>query len=389
MQVRSDLSPQRAAHNRGRSCCIGSALNDSEATYCIECGKPLLRCMAFSKCGGIVNESGHCPVCVHPQLQIAAGAQMKASVGGSVTVPFELVNGSLVDRKIFVRSLWSREGGEWRQERLGWAGLDPEERKTASVTACEIENPGLHKIEIMWVIASQYGAREEQFAYATSVLLDVPDSRDQPGSSIQINGSNNPGQLIQVKVADDAQGGAEKIVEAIDMKVERQEIEERRMGLRGVSGTEYIARSAKFEFSGFAKDHRPPGDQPIVTPDAMLVFGRDYRRSEGGNTDLRLLATDDDGAVDENLSRAISRRHFEVYLENERLVLHVAAKFGLKVNDEAHSMDDLVTLSTGDVITPIISQPGALKLKVAMRRQRNTINRVIFTRIPAAKEQSS
>lgn len=388
MQARSDTLALSIAHKRGRPCCIRSALEESDATYCTECGSPLLRCMAFSKCGGIVNESGHCPICVHPQLQIAVGAQMKATVGGSVAVPFELVNGSLVDRKIYVRSLWSREKGDWRQERLGWAGLDPEERKSASVTACEIEKPGLHEIEIMWVVASQYGAREEQFAYATRVRLDVPDTSSQPGSNIQINGSHNPGQIIQLKVPEDGTGGTQKVIEAIDMKVERQEIEERRMGLRGMAEGQRLIRSAGFHFEGFAKDHAPEREQPIVTPDAMLVFGRDHRRSEGGTTDARLLVIQSDGSIDESLSRAISRRHFEVYVENERLVLHVAAKFGLKVNEKTHGIDSIVPLNEGDVITPIVTKPDALRLKVAMRRQRNTINRVIFTRIPAIAEQS-
>ncbi|MEM6908640.1 MAG: FHA domain-containing protein [Pseudomonadota bacterium] len=343
--------------------------------------------MAFAECGGIVSESGHCPICVQPQLQIAEGATLRGSVGGSVAVPFELVNGSQVDRPLFVKSLWSREGGDWREERLGWEKLASGARASASVTACEIERPGLHEVEILWTVGTRWKTREEQFAYSTSVFLEVPDTQHQPNSNIQINGENQQGNVIQIKVPDGGGAGIERVVTAIDMKVERQDREERRLKLRSIDGMQFVSRAAQFEFHGFPEGHAPPAAQPIVTPDAMLKFGRGYSRAEGGDTDVRLLATGADGSLDEAGSRVISRRHFEVYVENDRPVLHVAGGNGLRVNNTSYSVDDLITLQPGDVISPIQDRPDALSLHVTMRRERDRISRVIFTRRPALAGQ--
>ncbi|MEL7190328.1 MAG: FHA domain-containing protein [Pseudomonadota bacterium] len=368
------------------ACCLRNAMLLCSEASCRDCGKPLLRCMAFAECGGIMSEDGSCAICIKPQLQIAVGASMKAAVGGAVAIPFELVNGSLVGRKMYVRSLWSREGGDWREERLGWESLEPEERKTASVTARQIDRPGLHEIEIMWVVATRFGIREEQYAYSTSVILEVPEAAQQAVNNIEISAEKQQGNVIEISMPGQSAGGIPRTLETIDMRVQRQEIEERRMGLRGMSDGKKLARTATFQFIGFAQNHAPDGEQAIVSEDAMLVFGRDYTRNEGGNNDIRLLVMDQKGVVDENLSRALSRRHFEIYIENDRLALHVAARFGLKVNDQIYSIDSLVTLSEGDVIAPIISDPDALKLHVTMRRQRDTFTKVIFTRIPSSPE---
>ncbi|MEL7199715.1 MAG: FHA domain-containing protein [Pseudomonadota bacterium] len=373
-----------------RQCCIRSAMELPDATFCIECSQPLLRCMAFAECGGVVSESGHCPICVKPQLQIKEGAVLHGSVGGAVAVPFELVNGSLVDRRLYVRGLWSREGnGDWREERLGWSELEPGGRKSASVTAREIDKPGQHEIHIMWSVATVSQTREERFAYAASVRLSVPDPRNQAQSNIQINGENQKGNVIEVNVGTGAGGADAKTIKAIDMQVDRQDVEERKLGLRGMGTELFVSRGAKFEIKGFAPGHAPDAVQPIVTPNAMLVFGRHYSRQEGGTSDVRLLVMDADGTTDETGSTVISRRHFELYVENDRLVLHVAGANGLRVNETAHSVDELVTLKEGDVIAPIQDRPDALAIRIAMRRERNKINRVILSRQPVISGQTS
>lgn len=369
---------------RKRACCRATAMEDGSSTFCWECGKPLLRCMAFQECGGIVDETGLCPVCVRPHLQVQPGATLKASVGGSVAVPFDLVNGSKVDRPLFVKGLWSREKGEWREERLGWEKLAPGERAPASVTACEIDSTGLHQIEIMWAVATQWRTREEHFAYSTSIYLEVPDSERDAGSNIQVTAEN--GNIIQIHERDRTGSGGDRIIEALDMNVQRLDLEERKLGLRSIDGEVQFCRSATFEFKGFAPGHTPPSGQPIVTPDAMLVFGRAHSRAQGGDADVRVLVTDKEGAVDEQRSLVISRRHFEIYSENDRPVLRVAGGNGLRVNGKAYGPDKKVVLQDGDRIAPLVDERDALVVEVRFRRELRRVTKVVLTRVPAAVE---
>ncbi|QFT78690.1 FHA domain-containing protein [Erythrobacter sp. THAF29] len=379
-------SPLSSSTENRHSCCIASALEDADATYCIECGKPLMRCMAFQECGGIVDESGLCPVCVQPHLEIIPGATMKAAVGGSVAVPFYLKNDSKVDRPLFIKGIWSRERGEWREERLGWEKLAPGERAQASATACEMSQPGLHEIEIMWAVTTQWRTREEHYAFSTRLLIEIAEaSSDQP-ANIQISSQNQMnGTIIQIDPHGKGGSGSERLVEAIDMKVRRLEKEERQLGLRSIDGNLRFSRAANFEFTGFAPEHAPTLNQPIVTPDAMLVFGRAHSRAQGGDTDVRLLVTNSDGEIDEEKSVAISRRHFEVYAENSRPMLRVAGGNGLRVNGKAFGPDKKVMLQDGDVIAPLVDAPEALSLSVGFRRELSRVTQVVITRTPPGR----
>lgn len=369
--------------NAHDACCNATAREDATATYCMECGKPLLRCMAFQECGGIVDDSGLCPVCVHPSLQIIPGATMTGSVGGAVAVPFELVNNSRVDRPLFIKGLWSRENGNWRPERLGWAKLLPGERGEASVTACELARSGLHEIEIMFAVATQWRTRQEQFAFSARVQLEIPQEIQAEAPTIQISSQNQMnGNVIKVEMPDGARNST-RLIERFEKRIKRLDVEERAQGLRGLDEALRIPRSATFEFEGFRTDTAPPRPAPIVTPDAMLVFGRSSTRELGGEADVQLLAYDPQGQPDSFTSALMSRRHFELYIENERPVIRVAGGNGVRVNGTAYGPDKSITLHDGDVIDPIVNKAGQLSLHLRFRRELDTIARVIVTRSPA------
>lgn len=351
--------------------------------FCEQCGQPLARCMAFQECGGLVGEDGLCHVCVSPHLQIIPGATMNAPVGGSVALPFDLYNSSKVDRPLLVTGLWSREKGDWRKERLGWEQLDPGTRAAASVTAQEFDRAGLHEVEIMWTVATRWRARQEDFAFSTRVLLTIAGDKDAAGPVVQISSENEMnGNVIQI--TDHSSRGRDegKVVSAIDMNIQRLDREERQLGLRGVGGALRVPRSATFTFRGFGKGEAPPPDLPVMTQDAVLAFGRSRTRYDGGEGDVRLLATAPDGQVDDDLSQMISRRHFELYVENDRLMLHVSGSNGLRVNGEAYGVDKVIQLNDGDVIAPVLKVPDALELAVRFARERDQVCTVTLARTP-------
>ncbi len=372
-----------------KDCCHSTVREDATSVFCMECGNPLARCMAFQECGGLVGEDGRCEVCVDPHLQIIPGTAMNAPVGGSVALPFDLVNNSTIDRPLFITGLWSRERGEWREERLGWEKLDSGARAAGSVTARELDSAGSHEIEVMWAVSTRWRTREEKFAFSTRVLLHIADDKDSHGTTIQISSENQMnGNVIQIQQPEKRPGDDGLLVEALDMHIQRLDLEERRQRLRGMTDGARVTRACTFEFRGFAEGQTPPSGLPIVTPDGILVFGRSDTRSNQGDCDVRILAYGPDGVIDEQQSLTISRRHFDLSIENDRLLLRVTGSHGLRVNGNAYGPDKIVQLGDGDSIAPLVKLTELLTLKIAFRRELDMVSTIVITRTPQVPENS-
>ena len=86
-----------------------------------------------------------------------------------------------------------------------------------------------------------------------------------------------------------------------------------------------MPRSARFEWRGFEK-HGAPSDGLLLHPDGLLVFGRSKARNQNGPNDAQLLILTEQNEVDPDRSRLFSRRHFELYLECDRLMLRVESE---------------------------------------------------------------
>jgi hypothetical protein len=352
------------------------------------CGKPLLRCMAFEECGGLVDDVGLCTICVSPHVQLTPGAMMNAPIGGEVVLPFDLANLSAVGRPLFVTGLWSREGREdWRAERLDWERLDAGARGAASVTAAKIERAGTHRIDIMVSVATRWRWRQEDWAFATSVLLTVNDDDGKAGGPVvQISGENiGHGNLINIsgQVGGDVREDS-RITKAIDLPMQRLDIAERHLGLRGMDGNLRVPRNTPVIFAGFAKGDHPQSGKPIATANGLVAFGRARTRGEGAG-DVRLVAPGADGFVDEDLSRLISRRHFELCIENDRLVLRVTGSNGVRVNDKAYGPDKTVSLKDGDRIAPIVGDSDRLAIDVRFSCELNRVSAITLTRSPKSE----
>ncbi|HOZ27183.1 MAG TPA: hypothetical protein PLH23_18055, partial [Hyphomonadaceae bacterium] len=79
------------APDRISPCCYQHALA-KDAVFCGECGKPLLRCMAYQECGGLVGDDGCCSVCVRPQLFLDKDAVTDVKAGGVLVLPLVFYN---------------------------------------------------------------------------------------------------------------------------------------------------------------------------------------------------------------------------------------------------------------------------------------------------------
>lgn len=364
-------------------CCYTAAL-DPAAIYCDDCGKPIVRCMAAEECGGLLDDHGLCTVCVAPYLQIDAGALTGARVGGAVALPMSLANLSTVARPLFVTGLWSREAtGAWREESLGWERLDAGETRPISIVAREIERAGAHGLQVMVALASRWRWRQENFAFTASLTLMVEDESSENGPVVNIGGeSAGHGNLVYISGKNDKDTGPQTTDEAVRLAMVRAEREERRLGLRGLDADTWVARNAALCWSGF-NENDVPFDGPILTPDGVLGAGRSRTRRYGGEGDVRLLVTSPDGGVDEELSRAISRRHMEFYIENDRLVLRVTGGGGLRVNGEAYGEGKTIRLVDGAVISPLVNAPDRLSMKVSFRMEHGSVERILIQRAGA------
>lgn len=364
-------------------CCYTSAMDD-EATWCADCGKPLIRCMAFEECGGLLDNNGLCTVCVAPHVQVAPGAISAVRVGGAVALPIKVANLSAVGRPLFVTSMLIREGGEaWIEQDLGWERLHAGEQRPVTIRAASFDRPGVHNVECLLAVASRWRWREEKYAFRATFTFDVKENREAAGHVVHIQGGDAAhGNIVNFSGKEKVDSTTSRSDEAIELALVRADLEERQRGLRGLDN-ESVPRSVPFSWEGFPEADAP-FEGPLLSLDGILAVGRSRSRRDGGLGDVRLLPETGDGQIDEDLSRQISRRHFELYIESDRLVLRVTGGGGLRVNGDAYGRDKTVVLSGGDVIAPLVQNQEEVSMRVRFQSHHGRVSRVTFTRDPVS-----
>ena len=146
----------------------------------------------------------------------------------------------------------------------------------------------------------------------------------------------------------------------------------------------WAPRALRLNWKGFP-EKETPFQGPILTLDGLLAAGRSRSRIEGGLGDVRILPETSSGEVDKDTARLISRRHFEMYVENDRLTLRVTGSGGLRVNGEALGRDKTVVLNDGDKIAPLVQSPDNFALAVQFQTEHGRVSDVTITRAPASK----
>ena len=82
----------------------------------------------------------------------------------------------------------------------------------------------------------------------------------------------------------------------------------------------------------------------------------------------------------------ISRRHFELYIESDRLMLRVNGSGGVRVNGDAYGEGKTISLADGDTIAPIISLPQSLALKVSFQSDHGSVRSINIQRVAQASK---
>ena len=337
--------------------------------------------MAMEECGGLLDDHGLCTVCVSPHIQVDAGAVIAAQVGSAVSLPLSIANLSVVGRPIFVTHLWTREaGGEWQEKSLGWERLAAGEARPVSVMAEKLDRAGSHNLEVMIAVSSRWRWRQETYAFATSLRLTIENKEGDKAPVVNIGGeSAGHGNVVYISGQDSHSTNGQTAEEAFSLAMVRVEREERRLGLRGISETVWVPRATRFEWRGF-EDFGAPSDGLLLHSDGLLVFGRSKGRDLEGPNDARLLILTDQGNVDQDRSRLFSRRHFELYLECDRLMLRIESEVGLRVNGDAFGRGKTVQLKDGDIISPSVKYPDLLRIAVKFQFEHGAVSKITLTR---------
>lgn len=385
------------APDRISPCCYQHALT-AGAVFCGECGKPILRCMAYQECGGLVGDDGCCSVCVRPQLFLDKDAVTDVKAGGVLTLPLVFYNASSVARPLFVTDVWIREGeGQRRKIELPWKRLDAGGSNRLTVQTGALERQGRYGVEITFAAATNYFMREERFAFTSSLGLEV----EQGGSlvinqTINASGVGSGADTVYAPIRLETNGDNRKVAnaggKAAELGLQRADNFEASQGIRGYGavGREgaVVSRGARIVWKGFGDN--APASGPITTGDSILAVGRGKTVADGGDNHLQLLAYGADGKLDEQLSQAISRRHIELFIQSGRLCARVTGSAGIMIGDHKHGADDAIALiNHGDVIKVLPKFPEAVGLQVRMRANHGQIDEITITRVPALPEANS
>jgi hypothetical protein len=235
---------------------------------------------------------------------------------------------------------------------------------------------------VLVALASRWRWREERFAFEATLRLNIEADKSGNGPVVNLGKeSAGHGNVVYISGQDKNQNEVSTAKEAITLAMVRAELEERSRGLRGIDKNLWVPKSTQFQWRSFDAQSAPH-DGPLLNADGMLAFGRSRTKNSGGPNDVRLLVQGTDGKVDEDMSRLISRRHFELYVECDRLMLRVESEAGVRVNGDAYGRGKTVCLNDGDRISPLVKHPDLLALKVDFQIEHGAVRTVTVTRQP-------
>lgn len=368
-------------------CCHRHAA-DAEIGFCPDCGHPFLRCMAFAECKSLVTPTDPCPICVAPALMIDAGAVVQARTGERMSVPLILRNGSAVARPLWVKRIMLWDGHVDTPLALTWEQIDAGAERRFSIDTPPMAEGGTYTLRVILVLASRYKGLEEEYAFAGGMTVTVSTGTEakQIVQNITVSGT---GGFVENRVAGDTAGtGPSGLKDRTLVPLERAEKYELEQGIRGYRDeATRVPRHVEFAFAGFRAADRP-ADGVTMLARGRLICGRNSRTADPASqevaSDVSLRAYDvRTGGLDEPVTMAISRHHFDLVVVNDRLCLQARTTRGLQLNSENLSAGEVAVIEPGDRIVPIPGRPDKLTLQVSFASSIGTVERILLSRTPA------
>ncbi|MBN1417738.1 MAG: FHA domain-containing protein [Planctomycetes bacterium] len=376
---------------KGYQACCPRHARDPQAKVCPECGQVLLRCRGFAECGTLLSPIDACPVHVAPSLYLREGALLAARVGDCVSLPLVLRNTSRAGPALRVRRMFKVERGQEPEElALLWDTVRAGEERTFSVDTGTLAAGGSSRVGLLVVFACEFGGIEEEYAFATEILLRVNrEESKQIIQNIHVEGGHfETGASAVTQTGPSMHEGWKKdeggsVASELQLPIQRAEAFELREGIRGYteSGAR-VYRTVEVAFEGFPESDAPPPGSPFVAQD-RLTCGRNSRRGHEENpnpNDLVLRVYDRKGELDRDLSSRVSGRHFDLFLRNDRLCLKSLGRAGTRVNDEALATGEEAILASGDRIRILAPSPREIEMTLSMFSREGVVERIALAR---------
>lgn len=379
-------SKPQAADTYPGKCCFRASLERS-ATFCDECGSPLQRCMATDECGGLLDAGGCCPVCVAPDLCLDAGSASSIRAGGSLALPLLISNQSPVGRPVMIEEMWVKgSDGAPRKVDLTFQRLNSGTTAEVGLHTGVLATTGLHRFDVHLVVATRHLWREERYVFTAAIVIPVePEEAGEIVQNYNIQADAIGAGLTiynPTRIQKEREAGIAKHAEPIRLTLRRADALERTLGHRGYPSGLVVTKSASLVWKGFDAGHAPM-DGPIRNATGVLEIGRAASAAEGGLNDVRLVFSRN-GARDDERSLNISRRHFQLFIENDRLMLRVESQNGLSVNDQPYRRGKMVIVSDGDVIQPLVRATGDIAIRVQFETQHDEVHTITLQRLLGA-----
>lgn len=370
------------------ACCHRQAL-DTESAFCGECGRPLLRCVAFQDCGSLVSPSGPCPVCIAPSLELEKGAVTQATVGDRLSIPLVYRNASKTQRPLLVSSVVLADGGVNTAVPLVWEQIGPQEERSVAIETAALAEAGSRTLSVFTTFSSRHKGREEQYAFSTGIGIRIEQPEDTSVSTtINVNSATD-NAIVNLPINQQAANRRElqrrQEREALTLqRAERYEIEH---GIRGYADSKRrVPRDVAFAFRGFpAADH--PRDGTRIGQRGALACGRSGIVLDAQNNpvpnDLALRIYDPrSGALDEAMTTRISRYLFDLFVMNDRLYIQARGASGVSVDGKALATGEIWVVPDGARIEPLPGHKDRLSLEIHFLSDSTDVETIEIIRRP-------
>ena len=370
------------------ACCHTQAL-DTASGFCGECGRTLLRCMAFQECASLVSPGGPCPVCIAPSLELEKGAVTQVTVGDRLSIPLVYRNASKTQRPLLVSSVVLADGDGGTANAMVWEQIGAQEERGIAIETAAFPEAGSRTLSVFTTFASRHKGREEQYAFSTGIGIRIEQPEDTSVSTtINVNSATD-NAIVNLPINQQAASRRElprrEAREALVLqRAERYEIEH---GIRGYADSKRrVPRDVAFAFRGF-----PPADHPRdgtrIGQRGALACGRSGIVLDAQNNpvpnDLALRVHDPrSGALDEAMTTRISRYLFDLFVMNDRLCIQARGASGVSLDGKALGTGEIRIVTDGARIEPLPGHKDRLSLEIRFLSDATDVETIAITRQP-------
>lgn len=373
-------------------CCRRRA-TDQDALICPDCGHPLLRCHGFDECGQLVEPNGHCPIHVAPRLQLQRDALPSPRVGDRLSLPLTLENAARVGRAVKVLHVYRlRGGGRSDEVELQWDKLPPGHQRGFSVDTDALVSGGYQRTRLNLVLSVPFPGVQEDYAFSAEIGLRIAQQQsNQVVQNIHVEGGRfeaGASAVLQTgpSVASGFSAGDPATAPAgrTEVALERAERFELNSGLRGYRDSGItIPRTVEVLCEGFPAADLAPQRQPFLNRPSVSCGRSSTRYQADQNPQPNFLCLrayhPHSGELQVELSRRISRRHFELTLSNGRLSLHNRGRTGT-FNGAPFAGGDSRELHDGDRFNPLELGMRFLDVQVRFDTTDGNVDRIRLQR---------